>query len=321
MNALDVCDGDIAEDLPPVESKPLAPQVPMSYVFDDVEQKTASGIIQLQYHVRKHQRHRRRHRGAALATNEMELHEWHVAARGKVASSVASSPRKTQPVVQIAFKKPSAAAPTSPPPNPALKMIICGPPAGGKGTQCERLVDLFGVVHLSTGDMLRAAIHANSDVGRQAKRFMDVGELVPDSLIVDVILDRLTQPDCLERGWLLDGFPRTQGQAQAMLATGIVPDLVVVLDVPDDEVVSRIAGRRVDLATGKTYHVTFNPPPPDVEVVQRSDDNEETIRVRLATYHTHCDAVVESFEGRESTTVIHIDGMRGKEAATETIQS
>ncbi|KAF0692026.1 Aste57867_16828 [Aphanomyces stellatus] len=200
-------------------------------------------------------------------------------------------------------------------------MIICGPPAGGKGTQCERLVDLFGVVHLSTGDMLRAAIHANSDVGRQAKRFMDVGELVPDSLIVDVILDRLTQPDCLERGWLLDGFPRTQGQAQAMLATGIVPDLVVVLDVPDDEVVSRIAGRRVDLATGKTYHVTFNPPPPDVEVVQRSDDNEETIRVRLATYHTHCDAVVESFEGRESTTVIHIDGMRGKEAATETIQS
>ncbi|RHY24944.1 hypothetical protein DYB32_008605, partial [Aphanomyces invadans] len=191
-----------------------------------------------------------------------------------------------------------------------LRLVICGPPAGGKGTQCERLVAKYGVVHLSTGDMLRSAIQANSDTGLRAKHFMDAGALVPDDLIVHVILERLHAPDCAQRGWLLDGFPRTAVQAQAMVDAGITPDVVLVLHVPDDEVVSRISGRRVDLATGKTYHVSFSPPPPGVDVVQRSDDNEDTIRVRLATYHANVDSVVDTFV--LVSTIVHVDGMLPK---------
>ncbi|KAF0692912.1 Aste57867_16060 [Aphanomyces stellatus] len=190
------------------------------------------------------------------------------------------------------------------------KLIICGPPAGGKGTQCELLVEQFGVVHLSTGDILRAAIQAGTDVGLKAKGFMDAGELVPDDLIIRVVVDRLEQRDCLEQGWLLDGFPRTEVQAQAMLGLGIVPHLVIVLDVPADEVIQRISGRRIDPITGKTYHVTFNPPPPGVDVVQRADDTEETIKVRLAKYNENCGAVVKSFA--KTSRVLRVDGMEGK---------
>ncbi|EQC28574.1 hypothetical protein, variant [Saprolegnia diclina VS20] len=192
------------------------------------------------------------------------------------------------------------------------KFVICGPPAGGKGTQCELLVNEFGVVHLSTGDMLRSAISANSELGLTAKGYMDAGKLVPDELIVKVILSRLQSPDCTSKGWLLDGFPRTAAQAQAMLALGIVPDVVIVLDVPDDEVVERISGRRVEIATGKTYHVVFNPPPPGAKVVQRSDDTEETIRVRLGTYHDNCGAVVDCFQSQ--STILAIDGLQPKDA-------
>ncbi|RHY15560.1 hypothetical protein DYB25_007518, partial [Aphanomyces astaci] len=200
-----------------------------------------------------------------------------------------------------------------------LRLVICGPPAGGKGTQCERLVEKYGVVHLSTGDMLRAAIQVNSNTGLRAKQFMDAGTLVPDDLIVHVILERLQAPDCAQKGWLLDGFPRTPVQAKAMVDAGIVPDLVLVLHVPDDEVVARISGRRVDLTTGKTYHVTFNPPPPGVDVVQRSDDNEETIRVRLATYHANCDAVVDTFV--PLSTILHVDGMLPKPDVVKSVDT
>lgn len=196
---------------------------------------------------------------------------------------------------------------------PAPKLIITGPPAGGKGTQCEVLVDHFNVVHLSTGDMLRASIQAGAPLGMKAKAFMDAGELVPDELIIDVILERLIHDDCMTRGWLLDGFPRTAAQARAMLTQGIVPDCVLVLDVPDEEVISRISGRRVDPVTGKTYHVTFNPPPPDVQarVIQRSDDNEDTIKNRLEKYHENCDAVLSEFAASErSVQIVRCDGMQ-----------
>ncbi|TYZ65955.1 hypothetical protein PybrP1_007064 [[Pythium] brassicae (nom. inval.)] len=195
---------------------------------------------------------------------------------------------------------------------PAPKLIITGPPAGGKGTQCEVLVEHFDVVHLSTGDMLRTSIQAGAPLGLKAKSFMDAGELVPDELIVDVILERLTHRDCATRGWLLDGFPRTAAQARAMVAQGIVPDCVLVLDVPDDEVIARISGRRVDPVTGKTYHVTFNPPPPDVQarVVQRSDDNEDTIKNRLEKYHANCDAVLGEFAASAHVQIVRCDGMQ-----------
>ncbi|OQR97708.1 adenylate kinase, partial [Thraustotheca clavata] len=193
------------------------------------------------------------------------------------------------------------------------KFIICGPPAGGKGTQCELLVQEYGVIHLSTGDMLRSAIQAGSEMGLKAKGYMDAGELVPDDLIVHVILERLTESDCETHGWLLDGFPRTQCQAEAMISEGIIPDLVIVLDVPDEEVVKRISGRRVDLDTGKTYHLTYNPPPPELKdkVVQRSDDTEDVIRVRLSTFHANCDAVVSSFDA--SSIILTVDGMKPKD--------
>ncbi|KAL4171893.1 hypothetical protein KRP22_007069 [Phytophthora ramorum] len=176
------------------------------------------------------------------------------------------------------------------------RLIITGAPASGKGTQCELLVRALHVVHLSTGDMLRQAIREGTSLGKQAQGFMDGGQLVPDELIVGVVLERLEQPDCKARGWLLDGFPRTEAQAHALLEARIIPDCVLALDVPDDEVVKRIAGRRLDPETGKTYHVDFNPPPPEVAVVSFSevmilrrlcarDLNNSTRTARLLALH------------------------------------
>ncbi|KAF4028857.1 Adenylate kinase domain-containing protein [Phytophthora infestans] len=181
------------------------------------------------------------------------------------------------------------------------RLVILGPPAGGKGTQCELLVEILGVVHLSTGNILRQAIQDKTLLGLKAQHFMDQGELVPDDLIVDVVLNRLAESDCVTRGWLLYGFPRTSRQAGALLnAQGglAAPDCVLELEVPDHEVIRRIAGRRVDPVTGKTYHVEFNPPPVEVaaRVEQRSDDTEEKIRTRLTQFHSNADAVRSAFE-------------------------
>ncbi|KAG3162100.1 hypothetical protein PC128_g20671 [Phytophthora cactorum] len=207
------------------------------------------------------------------------------------------------------------------------RLVIAGPPAGGKGTQCELLVEAFNVLHLSTGDLLRAAVACGSPLGLQAQNFMDSGQLVPDELIVDVVLERLAQPDCESRGWLLDGFPRTATQAQALLAAGFCPDAVIALDVPDDEVVRRIAGRRVDPETGKTYHLEFNPPPQDEDVlarlIQRSDDTEVTIRQRLATFHKHLGSVVSAFsavpDSDAGAKIITVNGLQSKHAVAQLI--
>ncbi|KAL4101477.1 hypothetical protein PRIC1_005229 [Phytophthora ramorum] len=205
------------------------------------------------------------------------------------------------------------------------RLVIAGPPAGGKGTQCELLVEAFDVLHLSTGDLLRAAVACGSPLGVQAQQFMDSGQLVPDELMVDVVLERLGQPDCEARGWLLDGFPRTATQAQALLAAGFCPDAVIALDVPDDEVVRRIAGRRVDPDTGKTYHLEFNPPPQDEDVldrlVQRSDDTESTIRQRLSTFHKHLGTVLSAFSGVSGSAakVVSVNGLQSKHAVAQHI--
>ncbi|KAL3662334.1 hypothetical protein V7S43_012661 [Phytophthora oleae] len=205
------------------------------------------------------------------------------------------------------------------------RLVIAGPPAGGKGTQCELLVETFNVLHLSTGDLLRAAVACGSPLGVQAQHFMDSGQLVPDELIVDVVLEKLAQPDCESRGWLLDGFPRTATQAQALLAAGFCPDAVISLDVPDDEVVRRIAGRRVDPETGKTYHLEFNPPPQDEDVlarlIQRSDDTEATIRQRLSTFHKHLGSVLSAFSAvpGSGAKIILVNGLQSKHAVAQHI--
>ncbi|GMI01226.1 hypothetical protein TrST_g7007 [Triparma strigata] len=186
------------------------------------------------------------------------------------------------------------------------RIIIAGAPASGKGTQCEMLVEKYDVVHLSTGDMLRAAVAAETDVGLQAKEVMESGNLVPDELITKIIVDRLAQPDCQSKGWLLDGFPRTRAQADSLAENGIVPHIFLLLNVPDEDIVARVTGRRLDPETGKIYHVTFNPPEDEeiaARLTQRADDTEEKCRVRLSTYHENVVAITPCYDGSGGETV------------------
>jgi adenylate kinase len=198
------------------------------------------------------------------------------------------------------------------------RIIIAGAPAAGKGTQCEFIKSEFGVVHLSTGDMLRAAVQQGSDLGMKAKAFMDAGQLVPDDLIIDVVCDRLKQPDCISNGWLLDGFPRTKSQAEALSAAGMIPDQFILLDVPEEVLVERVTGRRTDPVTGKIYHMKFNPPENDEvagRLVQRSDDTAEKIVVRYREFQSNIDSIRSSYEDVLTT----VDGTRGQGEVSESI--
>lgn len=200
-----------------------------------------------------------------------------------------------------------------------LKIIICGAPASGKGTQCEMLKETYGLVHLSTGDMLREAVAAGSDVGVKAKSFMESGQLVPDEVIFGIVKDRLGEEDCQQKGWLLDGFPRTEAQAIALEDVGIKPDKVLYLDVPDDMLIERVVGRRSDPETGKIYHLTFSPPENDeiaARLTQRADDTEEKARVRLDAFHTHMGAVEKCYTEILSKT----DGTKPKDEVFKALQ-
>jgi adenylate kinase len=189
----------------------------------------------------------------------------------------------------------------------AAKVIIAGAPAAGKGTQCEMIKSEFGLVHLSTGDILRASVQQGTPLGLKAKAFMDGGQLVPDELIIGVICDRLKESDCEVNGWLLDGFPRTKSQADALSAAGMVPDCFVMLDVPEAVLVERVTGRRTDPVTGKIYHMKFNPPTDDIissRLVQRSDDTAEKIIVRYREFQSHIDAIKSCYEDK----MVRVDG-------------
>jgi len=193
-----------------------------------------------------------------------------------------------------------------------MRMILFGPPGAGKGTQAARLLERFQVAHLSTGDMLRAAVKAGSALGQAAEGYMKRGELVPDQLVCDLVVERLEQPDC-EKGFMLDGFPRTVPQAEALDQTltraGIALELVLVLEVPDALIVERITGRRSDPQTGAIYHLKFNPPPAEVadRVVQRADDTEEACRTRLAKYHAETTPVLPFYDAKG--IVKRVDGV------------
>jgi adenylate kinase len=205
-------------------------------------------------------------------------------------------------------------------PMTPVNIIIAGAPASGKGTQCEIIKEEFGVVHLSTGDMLRAAVSAGTDVGVKAKEFMDAGKLVPDEVIIGIIIDRLAETDCKEQGWLLDGFPRTAAQAEALADAGVSADCFIFLDVPDEILVERVVGRRTDPETGKIYHMTFSPPSEDeTEVIarleHRSDDTEEKVVVRLEQFHSNVAAVKGSYE----EIMVAIDGNRSPSDVSEEV--
>ncbi len=172
-----------------------------------------------------------------------------------------------------------------------MKVILLGPPGAGKGTQAAAIVETFGIVQISTGDMLRAAVKAQTPLGIEAKKVMDAGQLVSDDIIIGLVKERITQDDC-QNGFLFDGFPRTIAQADALKEAGVDIDVVLEIAVPDDEVVGRLSGRRVHLESGRTYHIVYNPPKMEGQddvtgepLIQRDDDKEETIRKRLAVYH------------------------------------
>ena len=171
-----------------------------------------------------------------------------------------------------------------------MRLILLGPPGAGKGTQATFITQAFGIPQISTGDMLRSAVKAGTPMGLAAKRVMDSGALVSDDIIIGLVKDRLQQPDCAN-GYLFDGFPRTLPQADALRAADVALDYVLEIDVPAEEIVTRMSGRRVHLASGRTYHIKFNPPMVDGkdditgdELIQREDDKEETVRKRLDIY-------------------------------------
>ncbi len=179
-----------------------------------------------------------------------------------------------------------------------MRLILLGAPGAGKGTQATYLREQYGIPQISTGDMLRAAVKAGTPLGLEAKKVMESGGLVSDELIINLVKDRLKQPDCAN-GYLFDGFPRTLAQAEAMKTAGIGVDFVVEIDVPDDVIVARMAGRRVHLGSGRSYHIEYNPPKvagkDDVtgeDLIIRDDDKEETVKKRLAVYHDQTEVLV-----------------------------
>ena len=182
-----------------------------------------------------------------------------------------------------------------------MRLILLGAPGAGKGTQAAFMTRRFGIPQISTGDMLRAAVKAGTPLGLAAKKVMDSGGLVSDDIIIGLVRDRLAQPDCAA-GYLFDGFPRTIPQAEAMKEAGVGIDYVLEIDVPDSEIVERMSGRRVHMASGRTYHVRFNPPKvagkddqTGEDLVQRDGDREETVRKRLSVYHSQTRQLVDYY--------------------------
>ncbi|WP_428265691.1 adenylate kinase [Haliangium sp.] len=205
-----------------------------------------------------------------------------------------------------------------------MRMILVGPPGAGKGTQASRLVDSYGIPHISSGDMLRSAVKEGTELGTRADGFMKRGELVPDELVIAMVIERIGKPDC-GKGFMLDGFPRTRPQAealdQAMATAGVDLDAVVLIEVPDELIVKRITGRRSDPETGTIYHLEFAPPPAEVadRLVQRKDDTEEACTARLSKYHGETAPIVPFYDGRG--VLVRVDGVGAPDQVTARIKT
>ena len=205
-----------------------------------------------------------------------------------------------------------------------MRLVLLGPPGAGKGTQAKFIVDQYGIPQISTGDILRAAVANQTKLGLEAKKFMDAGQLVPDEVVNGLVAERLAEKDC-EKGFIMDGFPRTVVQAEVL--DGILTKLgkkietVIALHVPDEDIIERITGRRTSKVTGNIYHITFNPPVDEKEedLVQRADDTKEVVEKRLKTYHEQTASVLEYYKAQNK--VKEIDGTKAMEKITEEIFS
>ena len=205
-----------------------------------------------------------------------------------------------------------------------MKLILLGAPGAGKGTQAKAICEKYGIPQISTGDMLRAAVKAGTSLGLEAKAIMDAGGLVRDDIIIGLVKERITAADCAN-GFLFDGFPRTIPQAEALEKEGINIDHVIEIDVPDEEIVKRLSGRRQHPASGRVYHLVYNPPKVEgkddetgEDLVQRPDDQEETIRKRLGSYHSETEQLVGFYQGRaasgeDAPTYNKLNGLRAIE--------
>jgi adenylate kinase len=212
-----------------------------------------------------------------------------------------------------------------------MRLILLGGPGAGKGTQAGFVTEHFGIPQISTGDMLRAAVEAGTPLGLEAKKIMDAGGLVSDNIIIQLVMERIAESDCA-RGFLFDGFPRTIPQARAMRGQGVPVDFVVEIAVDDSEIVRRMSGRRVHLASGRTYHVEFNPPKipgkddlTGEDLIQRDDDREETVRKRLQVFHAQTEPLIEYYanwadSGDPGAPVyVRVDGIGGVEEIRDAI--
>lgn len=212
-----------------------------------------------------------------------------------------------------------------------MKLILLGAPGAGKGTQANYIKEKYGIPQISTGDMLRAAVKAGTPLGVAAKKIMDAGGLVSDDIIINLVKERIKEADCA-KGFLFDGFPRTLPQAEAMKQAGVAIDYVVEVDVPDNEIIKRMSGRRVHTASGRTYHIVFNPPKvqgkDDVtgeDLVQRPDDAEETVKKRLSVYHEQTKPLVAYYTTwsksgeAKAPKVVHVPGVGSVEGIRDQV--
>ena len=209
-----------------------------------------------------------------------------------------------------------------------MRIILLGGPGAGKGTQANFIKEKFNIPQISTGDMLRAHVKAGTELGKAAKKIMDEGGLVSDDIIMGMVKERIKDDDC-KNGYLFDGFPRTIPQAEAMKEAGIGIDAVVEIDVPDEEIIKRMSGRRVHLPSGRTYHVVFNPPKvegkDDVtgeDLIQRDDDKEETVRERLRVYHEQTEPLIDFYRKEAeqgNNKYVKVDGVGSVEEIRDAI--
>lgn len=201
-----------------------------------------------------------------------------------------------------------------------MRMILVGPPGAGKGTQAARLLERLQIPHISTGDMLRAAVKAGTALGKEADTYMKAGDLVPDRVVIGMVLERMQDQDT-QKGFMLDGFPRTAPQAQALdealNKANLTLDAVVLIEVPDELIVERITGRRMDPETGDIYHTKFQPAPANIQnrLIQRKDDTEEAVKARLSKYHKETEPIIPFYE--EKNLLLRVDGVGTPDEVTE----